>query len=144
MSERRNRIGSVFLALVGALGALAAFGQRNWLQLLLFVPFSIGCLVFAIRGRLSLLPHAEEQQPDVLFSDEKAIADAQAITHYTIDGKRFARIRCGDEVAWEADWCSDCGVSRRQFHIPGCDLEECPKSHRQAITSPHKIAEFQA
>lgn len=53
------------------------------------------------------------------------------------------RIRFGDETRF-GPWgvergavgtrCHDCGVEFGQFHHPGCDVEECPRCHRQAIS----------
>lgn len=30
--------------------------------------------------------------------------------------------------------CHDCGVEPGEFHLPGCDTEQCPKCGRQIIT----------
>lgn len=32
-----------------------------------------------------------------------------------------------------APYCGDCNVALGQVHHPGCDLEECPRCHGQAI-----------
>jgi hypothetical protein len=72
----------------------------------------------------------------------KRHAEAQAITSYRILGREYARIRYGDEVD-ARDWvaararqgmsCGDCGVQRGELHLVGCDLEQCPRCHGQAI-----------
>lgn len=46
------------------------------------------------------------------------------------------RIRYGDESwNWRADKkpCHDCFAIKGEFHVPGCDVEECPVCHRQAF-----------
>jgi hypothetical protein len=53
---------------------------------------------------------------------------AQARTIYEIDGDQIARI-----PMYGFDTCRDCGAMRGQLHIPGCDAEECPKCHKQAV-----------
>lgn len=36
---------------------------------------------------------------------------------------------------WTSDRsCHDCGATKGQFHHPGCDMEECPECHGQAIS----------
>jgi putative GTP pyrophosphokinase len=61
---------------------------------------------------------------------------AQEITSYEIGGKPYPRIPYGDE---SSDWgahlrpCHDCAVEKGQFHVDGCDVEECPKCGGQSI-----------
>lgn len=72
----------------------------------------------------------------------KRHAQAQAITSYRIAGREYPRIGYGDETD-EQDWvaalaregspCGDCAVHRGDLHLPGCDLEQCPRCHGQAI-----------
>ena len=59
----------------------------------------------------------------------QTIADAQKITVYrTSDGQSIPRTRFGSERdPWDASKpCHDCYVVRGEFHVPGCDAEECP------------------
>lgn len=72
-------------------------------------------------------------------------------------GKRYRRIRYGDEVVEPeveqevyAKWggwkkftekrpCGDCGVCRGQLHVEGCDLETCPRCGGQYLGCPCKM-----
>jgi hypothetical protein len=65
------------------------------------------------------------------------IQQAQASIQVSIDGTTFDRIRYGKETD---DWgandhpCQDGRVFKDEFHVPGCDGEECPRCHEQLIT----------
>lgn len=68
----------------------------------------------------------------------KEIKKAQNEKYYKIDYKKYSRIRYGDEVddGWESKKypCHDCAVVRGEYHVPNCDVEECPKCREQAIS----------
>lgn len=65
------------------------------------------------------------------------IQAAQLQMTYVIGGKEYPRIRYGEE---QDDWganehgCHDCRVVKGQFHVIGCDGEECPVCHCQVIS----------
>ena len=48
------------------------------------------------------------------------------------------RIPYGDEQGWPSDIsnipCHDCSAARGEYHVPGCDMEECPVCHKQIIS----------
>jgi hypothetical protein len=65
------------------------------------------------------------------------IAAAQNLQSYTLSGQTIPRIRYGSEDAdWGADKhaCRDCAVLKGEFHVPGCDGEECPVCHFQLLS----------
>jgi hypothetical protein len=61
---------------------------------------------------------------------------SQAVLTYDIAGAEWPRVRYGDE---KTDWgaqeylCHDCRASAGQFHVIGCDVEQCPRCGEQAI-----------
>jgi len=65
------------------------------------------------------------------------IRDAQTVTHLVANGARFERIPFGRE---RDDWganehpCQDCRVFEGEYHVPGCDGEECPRCHEQMLS----------
>ena len=72
------------------------------------------------------------------------IDHAQEVTDYDIGGRDYPRIRYGEEQRGGGSWhirndgsvqpCHDCSVQVGQFHVPGCDIEECPKCGGQSIS----------
>ncbi len=67
---------------------------------------------------------------------EKIMAAQQTVS-LTLKGRAVPRIRYGDE---HDDWgahehaCHDCSVLKSEFHVPGCDGEECPSCRGQLIS----------
>ena len=79
----------------------------------------------------------------VYYNDEwmargwpERIQQAQKTPTYEIGGKSYRRIPYGKEPDdWNADrlTCHDCCVRKGQLHVPGCDVECCPRCRGQAM-----------
>jgi hypothetical protein len=67
---------------------------------------------------------------------ERIIA-AQQVVSLRLEGRDVPRIRYGDEhtdLKAASVPCHDCSVLMGEFHVPGCDVEECPVCHDQLIS----------
>jgi HEPN domain-containing protein len=66
----------------------------------------------------------------------KEILDAQRDPYLYKGRRRYSRIKFRTEEMWgDVFWlvCPDCGVQVGQYHVDGCDIEECPKCHGQLL-----------
>ena len=65
------------------------------------------------------------------------ILQAQNFRSYQLGEKDIPRVAYGSE---QDDWgayrvaCHDCGVIKGEFHVPNCDVEECPACGGQIIS----------
>jgi hypothetical protein len=65
------------------------------------------------------------------------IMESQTITYSLLAEKKLPRVKCGEETDdWGADDhpCGDCGVEKGQFHVPSCDIEQCPNCGGQLLS----------
>jgi len=83
------------------------------------------------------------------FFDE--FTASQKVKTEKLHGKRYRRVKYGDEV-WEAadpepEWwkeiaktpCHDCAAVGGQYHCEGCDVEQCPRCRNQMISCDCKL-----
>lgn len=64
-------------------------------------------------------------------------ADGCAIAFVTVNGKRYERIKFGDDkdlLQQLYSRCGDCGAKRGFYHHVGCDCEACPVCGKQLIS----------
>ena len=61
--------------------------------------------------------------------------DTCADVPFRFNGVDYDPIPYGKERGvWESERCHDCNVVKGGYHHPGCDVEECPVCHGQAIS----------
>lgn len=68
----------------------------------------------------------------------KDFIESKYIEEYLIKDEAYSRIRYGEEkyegeLRHTRETCADCMVKQGEFHVPGCDWEQCPKCFGQAI-----------
>lgn len=89
---------------------------------------------FVMFRGVEMIPSVVERMPSWL----NKIREAQLITTINIDGVELPRIKYGDENNhWKgcsSRPCHDCSVISGEYHVPGCDVESCPKCERQLIS----------
>lgn len=74
-------------------------------------------------------PRDGDEDPPMLPDWPARIAAAQREETSIINGGVYLRVRYGEEKhEWGASQrpCHDCGVRKDQYHVPGCDVEQCP------------------
>lgn len=71
---------------------------------------------------------------EVIRSWPSEIVQAQRENTIVLHGKEFERTRYGDEIGRVHPPCHDCAVVLQQYHVVGCDVEECPRCYRQLIS----------
>jgi len=76
---------------------------------------------------------------EVYSAFPKEMLEAQFIQEYEICGKFYPRIKYGEEKYGEGEShrrerCGDCFVKLGEFHVLGCDWEQCPKCLGQSIS----------
>ena len=65
------------------------------------------------------------------------IIAAQDVETVDVEGKTLKRVRYGSEKNSDLDYslpCGDCAVIRGQYHVPHCDVEQCPSCFRQLLS----------
>jgi hypothetical protein len=73
---------------------------------------------------------------------------AQDIEEVEIEHGKHRRIAYGDETHWDematlaaANPCHDCGATKGQLHVPGCDVEQCPRCKGQMLSCPCEVTD---
>ena len=56
------------------------------------------------------------------------VTEAQGLKRIKIGNKIYKRVPCGSHQ------CGDCAVIHGQLHVPGCDMERCPKCRGQILS----------
>ncbi len=77
------------------------------------------------------VPDALVEYHGVLMSADwpQEIEDAQELTGYVMHGQAYNRVRhsAADAIGEPGELCPECGVLKGQYHVPGCQQEDCPR-----------------
>jgi len=65
---------------------------------------------------------------------EMKTAPSCTVDVLVIGGQRFDRNRQDRPPIGPHGRCGDCGIQRGGFHHLGCDIERCPRCHRQLLS----------
>jgi hypothetical protein len=71
------------------------------------------------------------------WGSRREVDEAQRRRAYRIQGEPLARVPFGSEVAGLAradERCADCFAERGEFHVPGCEHEQCPACGGRVIS----------
>jgi len=101
--------------------------------------FAIGRVVCNLRWKRLLRLASEQRSSNGETTQDwsREIERAQELTHYPLGDRMLGRVRYGDERDdWDAENvpCHDCAVLKGQFHVPSCDVEECPNCRGQRLS----------
>lgn len=66
-------------------------------------------------------------------NQEMTVAASCVADVLIIQDERFERARVIEPIGPDGR-CGDCGIQSGGFHHLGCDLEDCPRCHRQLIS----------
>jgi hypothetical protein len=67
----------------------------------------------------------------------REIDEAQRSRAYRIAGEPLARVPFGREhlgLGADGKRCTDCGAARGEYHVPGCEHEQCPACGDRVIS----------
>ena len=67
----------------------------------------------------------------------REIDEAQRSRAYRIAGEPLARVSFGSEqksLGQGRERCPDCGATRGEYHVPGCEHEQCPACGDRVIS----------
>lgn len=83
---------------------------------------------------LAKIPYARPKENRAKWQtwQSKRVELSQRVKVYEIAGESYERESYNPD--YEVESCHDCGVKRGMFHIPGCDMERCPKCRGQSIS----------
>lgn len=149
--KKTERFGLIFLAFVFLLSGLAAVISVRPLPIRETFSFITIGLLLLLAGAFGRIPIPRFLTSEVVTPvgqqseiDQSQAPPDQSLTHVTIEGISHARIRYGKELGMEdeSEFCGDCFATVRQYHEIGCDIEECPKCHRQMISCGCSVEEL--
>ncbi|MGI9445988.1 MAG: hypothetical protein ACR2N1_26210 [Rubripirellula sp.] len=76
-------------------------------------------------------PDAIVEYHGVLMSADwpQEIEDAQELKGYVMHGQPLNRVKhsAAGDAGEQGELCQECGVLKGQFHVPGCQQEDCPR-----------------